>query len=350
MTTLTQPAATAPARPDPAARAAWRRRVARIGSLIQLAFAALWLARGTLATEWPGRLPIAITLAAAAIAVGIWGAVTTRGLAPRPSGAAAHRLERAITIATAIQLAASCALPVIVSAAGRADLTVPTIAVTIGILLLWLRARLTTPGHLTAGILLIAVPAPWSAAPSPASTHWPAEHSTPPHLPPEDRLRPAGLRRPVARAGPQAASRRLRGWAHEDQAVLAFATGLSWVTWRRSSAATGPYAQVRERVGPPAAGWYRHAVPVRIEDCRWAPVIGAASMMRSMAARMVRVTLTRARSAAAEARRGRPARPITRRSSATSAWRSVWARSAARGSPARSAVASSLSSSRMRWR
>ncbi len=158
MTTLTQPAATAPARPDPAARAAWRRRVARIGSLIQLAFAALWLARGTLATEWPGRLPIAITLAAAAIAVGIWGAVTTRGLAPRPSGAAAHRLERAITIATAIQLAASCALPVIVSAAGRADLTVPTIAVTIGILLLWLRARLTTPGHLTAGILLIAVP------------------------------------------------------------------------------------------------------------------------------------------------------------------------------------------------
>src|SRR6266496_3564760 len=97
MTTLTQPAATAPARPDPAARAAWRRRVARIGSLIQLAFAALWLARGTLATEWPGRLPIAITLAAAAIAVGIWRAVTTRGLTPRPSGAATHRLERALT-------------------------------------------------------------------------------------------------------------------------------------------------------------------------------------------------------------------------------------------------------------
>jgi hypothetical protein len=47
---------------------------------------------------------------------------------------------------------------VIVSAADRADLTVPAIAVTIGILLLWLRARLTTPGHLTAGILLIAVP------------------------------------------------------------------------------------------------------------------------------------------------------------------------------------------------
>ena len=33
------------------------------------------------------------------------------------------------------------------------------IAVTIGILLLWLRAQLTTPGHLTAGILLITIPA-----------------------------------------------------------------------------------------------------------------------------------------------------------------------------------------------
>src|SRR6266568_4972112 len=107
MTTLTQPAATAPALPEPAARAAWRRRVARIGSLIQLAFAALWLTRGTLATGWPGQLPIALTLAAAAVALGIWGALTTRGLAPRPRGPAAHRLERAITLATAAILIGS---------------------------------------------------------------------------------------------------------------------------------------------------------------------------------------------------------------------------------------------------
>ena len=60
MTTITRPTQTSPARPDPAARAAWRRRVARIGGEFQLAFAALWLARGTLATGWPGRLPIAI--------------------------------------------------------------------------------------------------------------------------------------------------------------------------------------------------------------------------------------------------------------------------------------------------
>jgi hypothetical protein len=158
MTTLTQPAATVPALPGPAARAAWRRRVARIGSLIQLAFAALWLARGTLATGWPGRLPIAISLVAAAVTLGVGGARTTRGLAPRPRGPAAHRLEQAITIATVIQLAASCALPFLVSAAGHPDLTAPTIAITIGILLLWLRARLTTPGHLAAGVLLIVVP------------------------------------------------------------------------------------------------------------------------------------------------------------------------------------------------
>jgi hypothetical protein len=158
MTTLTKPAAPAHVLPGPAARAAWRRRVARIGSEIQLAFAALWLTRGALATGWPGRLPIAITLAAAAAALGIWGAAATRGLAPRPRGPAARRLERSITIATIVQLAASCALPFIASAAGRADLTVTTIAVTIGILLLWLRATLATPGHLIAGILLIAVP------------------------------------------------------------------------------------------------------------------------------------------------------------------------------------------------
>jgi hypothetical protein len=141
-----------------AARAAWRRRVARVGSLIQLAFAALWIVRGTLATGWPGRLPLALALAAGTAALAAWGAAATRGLAPRPRGPAARRLERAITTATAAQLAASCTLPVIVSAAGRPDLTITTVAITIGILLLWLRARLATPGHLAAGLLLIAVP------------------------------------------------------------------------------------------------------------------------------------------------------------------------------------------------
>lgn len=155
MHAITEPAS---GNANQAARAAWRRRVARVGSLIQLAFAILWIIRGTLATGWPGRLPIALALAAGTAALAAWGTAATRGLAPRPSGPEARRLERAITTATIAQLAISCALPVIVSAAGRPDLTITTVAITIGILLLWLRARLATPGHLAAGILLIAVP------------------------------------------------------------------------------------------------------------------------------------------------------------------------------------------------
>lgn len=156
MHTVTEPAPTPGA--AIAARDAWRRRVARVGSDIQLAFAALWIVRGTLATGWPGRLPVALVLAGATLALAVWGTAVTRGLAPQPRGPAARRLGRAITIATIAQLAGSCALPFIVAAAGRPDLTITTVAITIGILLLWLWATLTTPGHLAAGILLIVVP------------------------------------------------------------------------------------------------------------------------------------------------------------------------------------------------
>jgi hypothetical protein len=155
---LTKPAATMAAHPDPVARAAWRRRVALVGSLFQLAFAALWLVRGMLATTVPARLPVAVILAAAALAIGAFGAVSTRGLAPQPRGEAAARLGRAITIATIAQLVASCGLPFVVSALGRPDLTVTSIAVTIGMLLLWLRRRVGSAGHLAAGVLLIVVP------------------------------------------------------------------------------------------------------------------------------------------------------------------------------------------------
>jgi hypothetical protein len=147
-----------PSWPAAVARLAWRRRVGRVGSLIQLGFAALWLGRGTLATGWPAQLPIALTLVAAAVAIGVWGEMRTRGLAPRPTGPAARPLERAVTIATLAQLAASFALPVVVAALGRPDLIVGTVSVTIGILLLWLRTRLATPGHLVAGVLLLVVP------------------------------------------------------------------------------------------------------------------------------------------------------------------------------------------------
>lgn len=140
------------------AKLAWRRRVSRVGSLIQLGFAALWLARGTLATGWTGRLPLGLALVAGAVALGVWGEARTRGLAPRPSEPAARQLERAVTAATVLQLGASFGLPFVVIALGRPDLVVGTVSVTIGILLLWLRARLRTPGHLVAGVLLLVVP------------------------------------------------------------------------------------------------------------------------------------------------------------------------------------------------
>jgi hypothetical protein len=156
--TLQAPISLTPAEDTAQAREAWKRLVARNGSLFQLAFAALWLARGSIATGWPLRLAIAAALVAGACALAVWGAVSTRGLAPRPRGPAARKLDRAITIATVAQLAASCALPFLVATLGRPDLTVATISVTIGMLLLWLRARLDTPGHLAASVLLITVP------------------------------------------------------------------------------------------------------------------------------------------------------------------------------------------------
>ena len=55
--------------------------------------------------------------------------MVTRCLAPLPRGPAARRLGRAIAIATVAQLAASCALPVIVAAADRPDLIVTTVAI-----------------------------------------------------------------------------------------------------------------------------------------------------------------------------------------------------------------------------
>jgi len=140
------------------ARPAWRRRVARIGSLFQLGFAALWLGRGTLATGWTERLPLALTLVTGAVALGVWGEAKTRHLAPKPTGLAGRRLEREVTIASVLQLAASFVLPVVVSALGRPDLIVGAVSMTIGILLLWFRVKLRTSGHLVAGILLLAVP------------------------------------------------------------------------------------------------------------------------------------------------------------------------------------------------
>jgi hypothetical protein len=55
------------------------------------------------------------------------------------------RIERAVTIATVLEFAAAIVLPVIVSAAGHSDWGLPSIAITIGPLLLWLDHRVSVP-------------------------------------------------------------------------------------------------------------------------------------------------------------------------------------------------------------
>jgi hypothetical protein len=116
----------------------WSHRVRKVGGLIQLAFAAFWLVRG--ARTVGGGAGTAITGAGALIlvAVLVYAIHATAGTGHRPTSPEAKRIERSVTVATIIELVASFALPVIVIAAGHSDWVLPSIAITIGPLLLWL--------------------------------------------------------------------------------------------------------------------------------------------------------------------------------------------------------------------
>ncbi|MDX6256649.1 MAG: hypothetical protein QOJ11_2983 [Frankiales bacterium] len=141
------------------AQAAWSRRVRRIGGFIQAAFAGFWLIRGSLVL--PGLaitvVPVvAVVSVVAAFGYGFWA---TAGIAPRPAGVEARRLERDISIATVLQLLASFVAPAIVIAAGHSDWTLPSIAITIGPLLLWLNQQVIVPLYRPVGWALIVTPA-----------------------------------------------------------------------------------------------------------------------------------------------------------------------------------------------
>jgi hypothetical protein len=148
--------------------AAWSRRVRRVGGFVQTAFAAFWLTRASLAVG--GRAADALIAASAVAVAGVaaYAITATAGTAPWPRGPQARRIGRAITVATVIQLAASIALPAVVTAAGRPGWVLPSIVITIGPLLLWLGhvvgiRRLRLVGWaMTAGpvILVAAVPGP----------------------------------------------------------------------------------------------------------------------------------------------------------------------------------------------
>jgi len=138
--------------------AAWSRRVRRIGGFIQMAFAAFWLVRGSLNVRGAVGMALAVGFVAIAVAVVGYGIRVTGGTAPRPTTREAKHIERAVTVATIIQLAASFAAPAVVIAAGHSDWVLPSIAITIGPLLLWLDHRVHIPRYRPVGWALIVGP------------------------------------------------------------------------------------------------------------------------------------------------------------------------------------------------
>ena len=80
------------------------------------------------------------------------------GHRPRPRSPEGKRIERAVTLATVLELAAAFVLPVIVSAAGHSDWVLPSIAITIGPLLLYLDHVVHIPRYRPVGWALTVGP------------------------------------------------------------------------------------------------------------------------------------------------------------------------------------------------
>jgi protein-S-isoprenylcysteine O-methyltransferase Ste14 len=137
---------------------AWSQRVRRVGGYMQLEFAAFWLIRGANSVGGAtGRVLLGsgVVLAAAAL---VFSARASAGTGRRPTGAEAKRIERSVMVATVVELVASVILPVIVIADGHRDWVLPSIAITIGPLLLWLDHLVDIPRYRPVGWLLTAGP------------------------------------------------------------------------------------------------------------------------------------------------------------------------------------------------
>lgn len=145
MTTTPAPSPSDTSASELSPKVAWSRRVRKVGGYIQVGFAAFWLVRGGLSISGGVGTVLAglgVLLSVVVLAYAIRG---TAGVGGRPTGAAAKRIERSVTAATVIELIASFAFPVIVIAAGHSDWVLPSIAITIGPLLLWLDHVVTIP-------------------------------------------------------------------------------------------------------------------------------------------------------------------------------------------------------------
>jgi hypothetical protein len=136
----------------------WSKRVRWVGGLTQAAFAAFWLLRGSAAIGGDAASVLTVTFGLAAIGVFAYAITAAAGTAPRPRTHEDRRTERQVTIATVIEFAAAIVLPIVVSAAGHADWVLPSIAITIGPLLLWLDHRLGVPRYRPVGWVLSIAP------------------------------------------------------------------------------------------------------------------------------------------------------------------------------------------------
>ena len=154
MTTSTTPATETELTPT----VAWRRRILKVGGFIQLAFAAFWLVRGSLNIHGTVGTLLAALSVILVVGVVVYAIRTSAGIGGRPTGREAKHIERSVTIATVIELVASFGFPVIVIAMGHSDWVLPSIAITIGPLLLWLDHLVRIPRYRLVGWVLTAGP------------------------------------------------------------------------------------------------------------------------------------------------------------------------------------------------
>jgi hypothetical protein len=137
----------------------WSKRVRWVGGLIQGAFAAFWLVRGSVVIGGGTAHVLLAIFGLLVIGVFSYAIRAAAGTAPRPSATRQDkRIELQVTVATVLELAAAIILPVLVSAAGHSDWTLPSIAITIGPLLLWLDHRLGIPRYRPVGWALTIGP------------------------------------------------------------------------------------------------------------------------------------------------------------------------------------------------
>ena len=138
------------------ATSAWRKRVLVVGGGFQVAFGALWLTRGLLPLA---RLPIALAVGTLVLVAGMIAAFGLRRFGTRPQGPKARIIERRLTIATVLQLAASIVVPITIASAAGHRLVLPSIVFTIGVLLVWIHREVQTPYQGVAGWLLVGLAA-----------------------------------------------------------------------------------------------------------------------------------------------------------------------------------------------